>query len=106
MHLLKNRISPFLEHHNLLIDEQNGFRPNRCCQNHIALLQEIIHQRKRNKQNTFITFLDLTKAYDSVWQDGLWKKAIKLGIKGKTLRLLIHAYSKATSNIKTPSIVA
>ena len=36
--ILNNRLRDFLEVNNALNEEQNGFRPGRCCQDHIFTL--------------------------------------------------------------------
>ena len=54
---INGRISKFLEHNDLLSDEQNGFRANRSCEDHVFTLNSII------KYNTsvYVTFIDLKK---------------------------------------------
>ena len=34
-------------------------------------------------KKTFCFFLDIKKAYDTVWRDGLWYKMWEMGIQGK-----------------------
>ena len=40
----------------------------------------------------FVSFLDVSKAYDSVWTDGLFYQLHEMGIKGKLWRLMYRAY--------------
>jgi len=102
MKLINNRIVMFLERNKLLKSHQKGFRKKRNCQQHIAAVQEILSNRKSNGHNrTFMTFYDLTKAYDTVWHEALWFKMTRIGIKGKVLKLIINAYSKTTNRIRT-----
>lgn len=43
--VLNTRLSKWLESNNLIEDEQNGFRRNGGCQNHIYVLYSIIYNR-------------------------------------------------------------
>ena len=42
-------------------------------------------------------FLDIQKAYDKVWREGLWYKLFKYGIRGKLWRVLRKIYKKVES---------
>ena len=44
--VLNNRITSFVESNNLLHDEQNGFRSDRSCIDHLSSLTSIIDTRK------------------------------------------------------------
>ena len=37
----------------------------------------------RENKKTYALFLDIQKAYDSVWHDGLWYKLWGMGVKGR-----------------------
>ena len=41
-----------------------------------------------NSFNTYAFFLDVQKAYDTVWRDGLWLKLWDLGVKGRMWRVI------------------
>ena len=72
--ILNTRLRECLELNDALSDEQNGFRPNRCCQDHILTLTSIIENRMLEKQDTFACFIDFKKAFDCVDRDLLWGK--------------------------------
>lgn len=42
---LNNRLVSYLEDNNLIVDEQNGFRRERSCADHVFTLNSIIHVR-------------------------------------------------------------
>ena len=59
----------------MLVEEQGGFRSCRGCPDQIFILNEIIEKKCfEEKKNIFACFIDLQKAYDRVWRDGLWSK--------------------------------
>ena len=71
-----------------LADEQGGFRPSRGCPEQIFALTETIRKRKRANLKTFCCFIDISKAYDRVFRDGLWQCLWDFGVKGKLWRVL------------------
>ena len=51
-------------------------------------LGKIIQGRKDAGLTTYCFFLDVQKAYDTVWRNGLWKKLWEAGIRGKMRRMV------------------
>ena len=62
--ILNSRLKECLEQNNALSDEQNGFRTDRCCQDHTFSLTSIIENRMAQKEDTFTCFIDFKKAFD------------------------------------------
>ena len=52
----------------------------------IVLSREII--RNRTGRTVYAAFMDIKKAYPSVWRDGLWWKLWRMGVRGKMWRVL------------------
>jgi hypothetical protein len=46
----------------------------------------------RDGQCTYLCFVDLEKAYDNVWRDGLWCRLRRVGVRGKVLRIIQQLY--------------
>ena len=63
---LSNRISSYLESNQILVNEQNGFHPDRLCLDHIYTLHTAARTRLNHYQNTYMTFIDFSKAFDYV----------------------------------------
>ena len=76
----------------ILLDEQNGFRPDRSCLDHLFVVCNIISTRKLNKSPTFVVFVDLKKAFDRVDRDLLWHRLGHYGISGKFLDFIKCLY--------------
>ena len=68
--VLLNRLNEHLERSELLPESQCGFRKNRGTIDMIFTARQL--QEKCQEQN-FMTFVDLTKAFDTVSREGLWK---------------------------------
>ena len=45
----------------------------------VYTLNEFVQGRLREDKKTFAFFLDVQKAYDTVWHDGLWYKLWDMG---------------------------
>ena len=53
-----------------------------------------IKKMLRNRGKLFCAFVDLKKAFDSIYHHGLWLKLFRVGIKGELLRIIKEMYSK------------
>ena len=85
-----------MENNNILADEQNGFRSNRSCEDHIFVLNSLI----RNKANVFTAFIDLRKAFDFIDRDMLLYKLLLNKVDGKLYNSIKSIYSSSTSCIR------
>jgi len=95
--ILNNRLSNHCEKNGIIVEEQDGFRPGRDTKDHLYALVEIIKYRR--PKHTYCAFIDIAKAYDKVWRDGLWYKLWKAGIRGKIWRTLKNIYQKVESSV-------
>ena len=67
---------------------QAGFRKNYRTSDHIYILKTIIDKYKASNNKLFTAFMDLRKAFDSVWRNGLYHKLLKLVTGGKFYNLI------------------
>lgn len=96
--ILNRRLTRYCEKNGILEEEQGGFREDRGCIDQVFSLYSIVGERMGDGKDTFMCFIDIKKAYDKVWRDGLWRCLAEYGVKGKMWRMLraIYASSKAT----------
>ena len=66
-----NRFSYFLEHHNLLTDPHFGFRKHRSTQQAITMVCETIKENKKQGRPSLVATRDISKAFDTIWHEGL-----------------------------------
>ena len=86
--LLDSRIRALAEHEGILDKEKGGFRKQKST---VRLLYRLLLQCKNlklKKQLGTLISLDLEKAFDSVWINGLLWKLNHIGITGNMLRLI------------------
>ena len=86
---LYNPLFLYLESTNLLTPHQSGFRSNDSC---IYQLLSIVHSIYADfDHNPSLevrgNFLDISKAFDKVWHEGLLYKLESIGISGNLLNL-------------------
>jgi hypothetical protein len=63
-------IVSYLEDNNILGESPGAFRKNRRLEDHVFTLHGICSLQKKKKKNTYLAFLDLSKAFDRVWREG------------------------------------
>ncbi len=97
---ISHRLSNYLETNKLLTDEQNGFRPNRSCLDHIYALHNICSNRKNLKADTFLTFIDYQKAFDFVNHNFLYHKLLNIGITGDIYHAIKSIYKEPKSCVQ------
>ena len=60
-----------------LLEEQNGFRDKRSCEEHISCLDSIININLHENKSIFCAFIDIAKAFDLVERELLGYKLLK-----------------------------
>ena len=99
--ILNARLSDWVESNSILSEEQNGFRPGRCCLDHIFTLSSIVENRMLGKQDTFACFIDFRKAFDSINRPLLWQKLkTRYGLNGNFLSALQSTYENVSCTVK------
>ena len=97
--ILNSRLQKFLEVNNILEDEQNGFRASRSCIDHLLVLCTILRNRKSLGLDTFLTYIDFQKAFDSVERGLLLFKLSEIGVIGKFYDAIKSMYNNPKSRI-------
>ena len=98
--ILTERISRWVEKKKKLVEEQGGFRAKRSTVDQIFILKEIIQARRKMKKSTVCCFLDIRKAYDTVFREGLWERMKEKGIGGKMWRVVRNLYKEVGSCVR------
>ena len=98
--ILNSRLTSYLEDNNILVDEQNGFRCSRSCEDHVFVLSSVIDSRKREGKSTFTAFIDMSKAFDCINCNMLYFKLLKNKINGNFYRAITALYKETESCVQ------
>ena len=97
--ILNDRLMEWCESRHVLVEEQAGFRRGRSTIDHIFVLTEAIASRKSKRRATFCAFLDIQKAYDTVFRQGVWSRLLDIGVYGKLWRVIRNLYEVVESSV-------
>ena len=95
--VLNERVTKWIEQKGVLVEEQAGFRKGRSTVDQLFILAEMI--RNRRPRPTYVCFIDIQKAYDRVWREGLWDKLYDYGMTGKMWRVLRSIYDSVEGSV-------
>ncbi|GBN54258.1 RNA-directed DNA polymerase from mobile element jockey, partial [Araneus ventricosus] len=92
--VILTRFNDHLNENNLLCPKQFGFRPKLSTTHQLVRVTEYITEGFTKKQKTGAVFLDIQKAFDRVWKDGLIHKLIALN----TPQYLVEIFDSYLTN--------
>ena len=84
--VINSRMQWYLETEHILSAEQAGFRQYRSTEDQTTHLSQVIEDAFQAKKVMLSVFIDLQKAFDSVWKEGILVKLHRSGIQGNMLR--------------------
>ena len=89
LRLIFNPVFEFLEEKKLLSPNQSGFQPNDSCENQLLSIAHSIYADFDQSPSLEVraNFLDISKAFDKVWHEGLLYKLDTVGISGNLHKL-------------------
>ena len=90
--ILWGRIEPWWVNEGVISRLQGACRKGHSCAHTALTLQEALATSMETNRNCFVSYFDVSKAFDSVWIEGLFYRLYKMGITGKTWRLLYQCY--------------
>ena len=84
----------------VLTQLQGSCRKGVSCVHSAFLLQESISTLLENNDKVFVTYLDVSKAFDGVWIGGLFMRLWEMGVRGRTWRLLFNSYKNFKCRVR------
>ena len=78
--IVNERLRWYLETNGLLVPQQAGFRQFRCTEDQATFLSQEIEEAFQEKKVALVSWIDLQKAFDKVWTDGLLVKLQRTGV--------------------------
>ena len=83
-----------------LSDCQAGYRSNRGTIDMLFVLQIIIEKIRNTRDEAFITFIDYSKAFDSVVHHQLFKVLVDMGFPTHLVSLIANLYENQKATIR------
>lgn len=81
--ILKDQLTDFLSTHNILMENQSGFRAKHSCESAMNLVIANWKQQLDEGKVIIAVFLDFKRAFETLDRDILLQKLWKYGIRGK-----------------------
>ena len=97
---MNSRLIKFAIKRGLIGEEQAGFRPGYGTQDHIFVLDALIHLYKARYEQLYCAFIDYRKAFDLINRSFLWMKLIENEINGNFINVIYNLYLHAKSCVK------
>lgn len=85
--ILSKRLNDFITSNNVLPDEQFGFRACHSTNHQIDRLQKDIKLFRSSKESTGVLLLDVERAFDTVWHNGLLHKLFSINLPTYLLKM-------------------
>ena len=88
--LIYNSLFEYFIENDLISPNQSGFKPGDSCTNQLISITHEIYQSFDDGFEVRGVFLDISKAFDKVWHDGLIYKLKQNGVAGDLLNTLTN----------------
>lgn len=86
-----------------LMQGQNGFRLKKACRDAVFRLWRELEKSNREKEAFIITFIDYSKAFDSLNWENLWKTLEFAGCPRKLVTVIRKLYENSTISLRLSS---
>jgi hypothetical protein len=96
--ILQQRLKRYTEE--AMSEEQAGFRRGRGTMDQIFVIRQLSEKHIERNRTLYNNFIDYKQAFDSVWQEGLWKTMRHCGIREELVILVEDLYSKSVSAVR------
>ena len=98
-HVVHSTVMDHFDRHNILCDEQHGFRARRSCETQLVVTLDQIARNMDQGHQTDIILLDFSKAFDKVPHQRLLQKMAYYGVSGTTLSWIRDFLSHRTQSV-------
>ena len=81
-------------------EAQYGCQPNKGCTDGLYVLRSLLQTRRQHNQESWVLFIDIVKAFDSVNHSLLFELLIYYGVPNNIVQVIKSLYTGATVNIQ------
>ena len=101
--IILNRLICHLDQEELLPESQCGFRRDRGTTDMIFAARQLQEKCQEQNLDLYLTFVDLTKAFDSVCREGLWRIMAKFGCPQKLITMVRQFHDGMMASVQDQS---
>ena len=101
--IILNRLICHLDQEELLPESQCGFRRDRGTTDMIFAARQLQEKCQEQNLDLYLTFVDLTKAFDSVCREGLWRIMAKFGCPQKLITMVHQFHDGMMASVQDQS---
>ncbi|CAF3471748.1 unnamed protein product [Rotaria socialis] len=101
--LVMQRLSAYMEENRMISPSQCGFRKGYGTLDALVRLESSVREGFLRGEFVVAVFLDIEKAYDSVWQHGLLIKLRELGLRGHLPKFIQNFITNRNIKVKVDS---
>ena len=98
--IMYKRVYNFLNNNSLIYSSQHGFRNKHSCESAVGELIGNVCKGHKKCKHTLAIFLDLSKAFDTISHNILFRKLEKYGIHGQALKWFRSYLGNRTIRVK------
>jgi hypothetical protein len=98
--IINTRLIWHLEKKSLLLPQQAGFRKHMSTEDQVAHIAQGIKDAFQEGRHTVAVWVDMEKAFDKVWHDGMRLKMLKAGVCGKMFHWISHLLANRTARVQ------
>ena len=97
--ILLNRLVPTIAEDNTP-ESQCGFRRNRSTTDMVFVLRQLQEKCREQNKGLYVSFVDLTKAFDTVSRKGMWQIMERLGCPPRFLNMVILLHDDQRGQVR------
>ena len=94
--IVNKRLISYLESNSLLAPTQSGYRRNHSTEDQLVFFTQEVEDAFQEKK-VLAVYFDLSKAFDTVWKDGLLLKLLRYGVSGEMYKRLSNLFTATNS---------
>jgi len=95
--VIANRISKRIN----MTNYQAGGKKNSSTSDHLTIINNVIHNNRKRRKPTYICFMDVTKAYDKAWLEGIMHAMHESGIDGAEWKMAKQLSNNLRARVRT-----
>lgn len=104
--IIHNRICDFATQNSIIAKEQFGFKKEHSSVHQVSRIKNMISSNKRKKLSTGLVLLDIEKAFDTVWHNGLIYKLLKSEVPKYLCKLVADFLKERTFSVSINGAVS